>query len=91
MAPSVKVRDADKRRLDRLQRKIQARRGRSVAQEDVLSWIITLGERNIGLLAEDANRPMTDREIAALMRLPVRTGIRTSESEIDDVLARDAR
>lgn len=86
MATSVKVRDEDKRRLDRLQGEIMVRRGRKVSQQDIVAWLLRLGEARPDEFADEYDRPMTEKEIAALMRLPVRTGIRTREEDIDRVL-----
>lgn len=87
MATSVKMRERDKRRLDRLQGELTVRRGRKMSQQELLAWLLQLGEAEKHRLAEDAGRPMTDREIAAMERLVVRTGIRTREEEIDRVVA----
>jgi len=91
MATSVKMRDEDKRRLDRLQGELQAMRGRRVSQQDLLAWLLTMGEREKAALGEDAARPLTARERRTLMSLPVKTGIPSGEETIDEDLARDAR
>jgi hypothetical protein len=87
MATSVKMRERDKRRLDRLQGELTVRRGRKMSQQELLAWLLQLGEAAKHRLSEDAGRPMTDREIAAMERLVVSTGIRTREEEIDRVVA----
>ena len=91
MATSVKMREEDKRRLDRLQGELLAMRGRKVSQQDLLSWLLTIGEREPGRLGENAARPMTDLEIAAMMRLRVRAGGKGGEEDIDDDIAREIR
>lgn len=91
MATSVKMLERDKQRLDRLQGELMARQGRRVPQQEILSWLLDLGEAEKDRLARDAARPMNRREIAGLKALIVRTGIRTREEEIDQVLAREAR
>jgi hypothetical protein len=85
------MREEDKRRLDRLQGELQAMRGRRISQQDLLAWLLTMGEREKQHLGEDATRPLTARERAVLMSLPVKTGIRRREEDIDEDLARDAR
>lgn len=91
MASSIKMRAADKERLDRLQGEIMARSGRRVPQEEILSRLLDLGEAQRHRLTEDPERQMNPREIAALKRLAVRTGVRTREEEIDRVLSRAIR
>ena len=78
------MREEDKRRLDRLQGELQAMRGRKVSQQDLLAWLLTMGERETGRLGEDAARPMTNREIAAMLRVRVRAGGKGGEEQIDD-------
>ncbi len=87
MATSIKIRERDKRRLDRLQGELTVRHGRKVSQQELLTWLLNLGEREKRRLLMDATRPMSAREIAALKRLCVRTGVKTHESEIDRVVA----
>ncbi len=91
MASSIKIRDADRRRLDRLQGEIMARRGRRISQQELMAMLLDLGEALRGRLLEEAQQPMTKREIAALDRLVVSTGIRTRQEEIDEAVAREAR
>jgi len=91
MATSVKMRDEDKQRLDRLQGELQALRGYRVPLQELMARIVTLAEGHKELLFEDAARPMTEKEIAAMRRLCVRTGIPTREEDIDDIIAEEAR
>ncbi len=91
MATSVKMREEDKRRLDRLQGELQALRGRRVSQQDLLSWLLTMAEGQKELLGDDAARPMTKNEIAAMLRLCVSTGVKTREEDIDEDLVREMR
>jgi hypothetical protein len=91
MTRSVRIRVEDKERLDRLQRDLQAIRGRRISQQELLSWLVALAEGVKHRLGDDPDRLMTEQEISVLMRLPVRTGIRTREEDIDDDLARAAR
>jgi predicted transcriptional regulator len=87
MATSVKIRERDKRRLDRLQGELTKRRGRKVPQQDLIAWLLSLGENRKEGFADDAVAPMTAREVAALRRLSVRTGVKSREEEIDAVVA----
>ncbi|HEX9709420.1 MAG TPA: hypothetical protein VGB42_05580 [Candidatus Thermoplasmatota archaeon] len=91
MATSIKVRDGDKRRLDRLQGEIMARRGRKVSQQELIAMLLDLGESLKERFFDDDARPMTAREIAALDRLIVSTGVRTREEDIDDDVTSEAR
>ncbi|HKZ64651.1 MAG TPA: hypothetical protein VJ400_09440 [Thermoplasmata archaeon] len=91
MASSVKMKERDKRRLDRLQGELTLRRGRKMSQQEILAWLLSLGEAAKARFTEDAERPMTGREIASMERLTVNTRIRTREGEIDRVVAEESR
>ncbi len=91
MATSVKMLPRDKERLDRLQGEITVHRGRRLPQQAVLAWLLDLGEAQQRRWSNDADRPMSPREIAGLRRLVVRTGITTREEEIDATIARAVR
>ncbi|MCI4351891.1 MAG: hypothetical protein L3K14_00665 [Thermoplasmata archaeon] len=91
MATSVKLAEHDKQRLDRLQGELTARHGRKVAQQDLMSWLLDLGEAEKARYSRDALRPMTSQEITALRHLAVRTGSRTREEDIDATVARNAK
>lgn len=91
MATSVKMLERDKQRLDRLQGEIMARQGRRVAQQAILSWLLDLGEAEGHRQSQELARPMSTREIAALKRLTVRTGVTTHEENIDATVARAVR
>jgi ribosomal protein L19 len=91
MATSIKVRERDKERIDRLQGELLHRRGRRVSQQELVSLLLNLGEAEKERLLEDAARPLTAREIAVLERLCVDTKLRSREKEIDVVVAGAAR
>lgn len=91
MATSIKIRDADKRRLDRLQGEVMARRGRKISQQELVAMLLDLGYDMKDRLFEDDTRPMNAREIAALDRLIVSTGIRTREEDIDEDVLSEGR
>jgi len=91
MATSIKIRERDKLRLDRLQGEIAARTGRKVSQQDLVARLLDLGESERSRLLEEGDRPMTAAEIRALNRLCVDAGVETSEDEIDAVVAQAVR
>jgi hypothetical protein len=51
MTVSVRIRPADKLRLDALRREIEARTSRKISQIDFLSWLLDLGEKHLDELA----------------------------------------
>jgi len=75
MASSVKLRDADKARLDRLQAQITAATGRRVSQEELLGRLVGLGESHRTRLTAAPGDGSAGLE--RLMALPVKTGIVT--------------
>ena len=85
------MREEDKRRLERLQGALTLRSGRKVSQEQLLSLLLNLAERNQEQFFADGPQPMTEKEIAAMLRLAVHTGIRTREDEIDRAVAEGSR
>lgn len=91
MTTSVKLAERDKQRLDRLQGELTARQGRKIAQQDLLAWLLDLGEAEKARYSSDALRPMTSREIAALRHLAVKTGSRTREEDIDAAVGAEAK
>ena len=91
MATSVKMRDEDKRRLDRLQGEVVARGGRRISQQDLLARLLDIAESEKERLLQDTSPPMTKREIAVMRRLCVHTGIATREEDIDRIVAGEAK
>ena len=51
MPVSVRIRPADKLRLDALRREIEARTSRKISQIDCFSWLLDLGEKHLDELA----------------------------------------
>jgi len=90
VATSVKMRDQDKRRLDRLQGELTLRRGEKLSQQELMSLLLDLAEEERGRLEADAERPMTENEIAFMERLCVRVRITIQEEEIDRIVAGQA-
>lgn len=91
MAKPIRIRPEDKRRLDRLRAQLQQISRHRYPEEDILSWLVTLGERNKQDFSTDATRPMSPVEMRRLMSLPVSTRVRTREEDIDEDIAGDAR
>lgn len=88
-ATSVKIRRADKKRLDRLQAELTALRGRKVTQQDVFAEILALAEREKQQLG--GWRPLSKSERSRLMKIPIKTGDRRDEQHIDeDIYGADA-
>lgn len=85
MATSIKVREADKDRLDRLQAEITSRLGSKISQQDLLADLIDLAERRIDELAP---KPVEARKNALrrLFALPTDAGIASSEADVDEAL-----
>jgi hypothetical protein len=83
MIAPVKARPQDKQRLDRLQALLTAHSGRRISQEELLARLLGLVERERDALVDEIGRPMSQKEIDTLLRLPVRTGVRTREKDID--------
>lgn len=88
MATSVKMRDADKERLDRLQAVILAETGEKLTQQELLSRLLNLAEGRWPMLV---HRPTeaTAEQIEELLALPMDTGQETTEEEIDEILYGD--
>ena len=91
MATSVKMRERDKQRLDRLQGAMMSREGRRLPQQAILAWLLDLGEAEERRSTVDAARPMSPQEVTSLKKLVVRTGVHTREEEIDTAIARAHR
>lgn len=85
VATSVKMQESDKARLDRLQARLTGLLGRRITQEVLLARLLALGETEIDRLAAPGSAE-PEEGAAKLSALPVRTGIRTREEEIDRAL-----
>ncbi|HEX9817067.1 MAG TPA: hypothetical protein VGB18_08810 [Candidatus Thermoplasmatota archaeon] len=85
MPTSVKMRDADKDRLDRLQAQLVSRLGRRISQEVLLARLVALGEEQLDRLSATETRT-TKEQIGRLLQLPVHTGLRTREEDLDMAL-----
>jgi hypothetical protein len=86
----VRIRPKDHQRLVRLQARLGVSFGKPVSRQRVFSFLLDLGEARLARVPDGHERPMNDREIAALMKLPKTTGTRTREQDIDrDLYAAD--
>lgn len=85
MATSVKIDDPDKQDLDRLQAEYVVRTGRRISQQELLAILIRRGRRELDAIV-DAYPKWTPAERRRVMSLPVKTGIRTREEDIDRTL-----
>lgn len=84
---SVRLDRLTKSSLDRLQAETALRRGRRPSHAEVISELIEFAlEREREYFREHAWRPFTPKEMAALKRRGVRTGVKTSSEDIDRVL-----
>jgi predicted transcriptional regulator len=85
VASTIRIRDADKDRLDRLQAEVTARTGRKISQQELLERLIMMGERQKEALMA-ADEGATEAQLERLLALPLRTGVPTREEDIDEVL-----
>lgn len=86
MPTTVRVRDEDKRALDRLQATITLREGSRVSLDEVLHRLVLLGEARADELLRDEAPKLTKDQKAFLLALPADFGVRTSEETIDEEL-----
>lgn len=86
-ATTIRLDPLTKARLDRLQAELALQRGRRPSHADLVSEVLEFVEaRKREFLRPRTWRPFTEAEVRALLRLPVRTGVRTSAADIDRVL-----
>ena len=77
---TIKVDRDQKRRLDRLQARLQLSAGRRVTQSELLGLLVSHAEAEPESLLRGHWRPLTPEEIEGVLRLPVDLGV-----EIGDV------
>lgn len=82
---SVKMREADKERLDRLQAEVTARMGAKVSQQDLLADLLDLAERRLDELAPKPKRAAKGA-IRRLLALPLDAGVTSREEDVDAAL-----
>ena len=80
---TVRVSMEGKQRLDRLQARLVLMTGQAIRKEEVLDRLLAHGERNPGHVFDEMLEPPSAERIARIMALPVSTGRRTREEDID--------
>lgn len=87
MSTTVRIREEDKERLDRLQAKITLETGEKPSLEEVLHRLVELGEANeVDLIFEDEPPELSQARKQAILAMGSHTGTRTSEEDIDETL-----
>lgn len=87
MSTTVRIRDEDKRRLDRLQAKITLETGEKPSLEDLLHRLVELGEAREGeLIFQDQPPQLTGEEKEQALSATHDLGIVTREEDIDEIL-----
>ena len=84
MATTVKIRDEDKEKLDRLRAHLLLK-GIKLNQEELLSKIITISETHQMLFDEEGFEPLSDKQIEEIMKLTFSLG-KSSHKTIDEEL-----
>lgn len=85
VSTSVKMTEADKRRLDALQADVTKRRRAKISQESLLHELVRLGEQNLDKLAPEEWK-MSAAAKRKLLAVPMSTGKMTREETIDEDL-----
>lgn len=87
MSTTVRIKEEDKDRLDRLQAKITLETGEKPSLEEVLHRLVILGQRSQGdLLHADEVSQWSEAEKEAVMSATHDLGFQTSWEDIDNVL-----
>lgn len=87
MSTTVRIRDEDKRRLDRLQAKITLETGEKPSLEEVLHRLVELGDkREAELVFQDSPPNLTEEEKDRALAATHDLGTRTREEDIDEIL-----
>lgn len=87
MSTTVRIRDEDKERLDRLQAKITLETGEKPSLEEVLHRLVELAEVHEDDLTGTARAsPFTEQEKEQVLEARHDLGFTTREEEIDEVL-----
>lgn len=79
------MRESDKVCLDRLQARLTGRIGRRITKRVPLARLVALGEAEIDRLPEPGGKS-PERNLEKLWALPLRTGLKTREEDIDAAL-----
>lgn len=87
MSTTVRIREEDKQRLDRLQAKITLETGEKPSLEEVLHRLVELAEVHEDELTLDEDGPqLSEERKQEILSMGQPTGNRTREEDIDDVL-----
>lgn len=87
MSTTVRIRDEDKERLDRLQAKITLETGEKPSLEEVLHRLVELGETHeVELTEGDTGLGLTEDEKAEVLEATYDLGTPTREQDIDEIL-----
>lgn len=87
MSTTVRIRDEDKRVLDRLQARITLETGEKLPLEEVLHRVVSVAEAHAPELTIDDTPPdLSEERKEEIASMGVHTGVRTREEDIDDIL-----
>ncbi len=90
MSTTVRIRDEDKVKLDRIQAKITLEQGEKPSLEDVLHRLVELGERREGELVRPAGSlDLSEEEKREVLESTFDFGFLTREEDIDKDLYGD--
>ncbi|MGQ9468705.1 MAG: hypothetical protein ACUVTD_02600 [Nitrososphaerales archaeon] len=85
----MKISEEGKRILDSLQAKLVLATGKKISQQELLNMIMKFSagreEELIKMLA-GVKLPLSQKDIEALMNIPIDWGVETKEEEIDEYL-----
>ncbi len=83
---TIKVRDVDKRKFDRLQHEYMALHGEKINQQELFSMIIDYIERLKDDFLKVKVSRLSEEEVKKFRKLQQDWGIETKEEEIDSVV-----
>lgn len=88
MSTTVRIREEDKARLDRLQAKLALARDRRMSLDEVLHQVIAVAERHEeDLLKHDRGPQLSEERIQEILEMPRDWGVETDSSRLDEDLA----
>lgn len=86
MMTTIKVRDLDKRRFDRLQHEYIAVSGEKITQQELFSRILDYIEESKDKFLKVKISKLSDDEIKRFRKLQEDWGVETEEEEIDSIV-----
>jgi len=89
MSVSIKIKKEDKDKLLKLQAKLTLFLDKKLTQEEIISYLLQIAEKNENLFIEqinNENEPLSDVQIKSLMNFPEDWEIETSEKDINKIL-----